>query len=66
MRLIKDGKVKVDDRVITNPIFEFRPNTKPVYINGEKIEGQKEELYFIFNKPQGVICQKNDPEGRPS
>ena len=66
MRLIKDGKVKVDDRVIINPIFEFRPNTKSVYINGKKIEGQKEELYFIFNKPQGVICQKNDPKGRPS
>lgn len=66
MRLIKDGKVKVDDRVITNPMFQFRPNTKSVYINGKKIKGQKEELYFIFNKPQGVICQKNDPEGRPS
>jgi len=66
MKLIKDGKVKVGDRVITNLMFQFRPNTKPVYVNNEKIEGQKEELYFIFNKPQGVICQKNDSKGRPS
>jgi pseudouridine synthase len=64
--LIKDGKVRVGDRIVHTTGFEFRPSTEHVFVDGKPVEPRKEQHYYMFNKPIGVICQKNDAKGRPT
>ncbi len=63
-KALSEGKVKVGDRVVTSPSFEFRPSTHTVSMNGKKITARVEQITIMLHKPEGVICQKNDREGR--
>lgn len=65
LSLLKTGRVRIGDKIITSGLFEFRPSTKPVYIDSTKVELNNDKVYIAINKPEGVICQKNDAEGRP-
>jgi len=64
--LIRKGKVKVGGREVFTPNFEFRPSTKKVTLDGEVLEGRKDHVYLALHKPEGILCQKNDAEGRPN
>jgi 23S rRNA pseudouridine2605 synthase len=63
-RLIVEGVVKVNGHVIdTLPAF-VDPEVDMVTVRGRKLK-EALKLYFLLNKPKGVLCTNSDPEGRP-
>ena len=58
---IKNFKIKVDDKVITNPHYQLSKN-RAVHYKGKKLTA-KEKIYIILNKPAGFLSSrlsKND------
>ncbi|MFH1073215.1 MAG: pseudouridine synthase [Nanoarchaeota archaeon] len=54
------GKIKVDDKMTTNPDFTFNPRTHKVFFEGKELKTELVLRYFILNKPQGYSCQKGE------
>jgi 23S rRNA pseudouridine2605 synthase len=61
--LILDGVVRVNRRVVDElPVF-VDPEKDVITVNGRKIHAAR-KVYFLLNKPKGVICTNSDPQGR--
>lgn len=58
-KLLKDGMVTVNNKVIKDPKIHIDPERDVVAINGDVIE-YKEYVYFMMNKPDGVISATED------
>lgn len=62
-QLILQGAVKVNGRVVdTLPVFADVDNDI-ITVDGRKIHRPK-KVYYLLNKPKGVICTNDDPGGR--
>jgi 23S rRNA pseudouridine2605 synthase len=61
---IRDGRVTVDGKTVTELGIRVDPRTQKVCVDGEPIKFQKKQ-YFLVNKPPGVVCTNADPQGRP-
>jgi 23S rRNA pseudouridine2605 synthase len=67
-QLILSGTVEVNKRTVNElPVF-VDPQKDIITVNGKKIQPatlpQVKKVYFLFNKPKGVICTSSDPLGR--
>ena len=60
--LIKDGKVKVNGKVITE-LGTKVDNKDTIEVNNKIIEKELKE-YYLLNKPRGVITSTSDDKGR--
>jgi pseudouridine synthase len=61
--LILSGQVSVNHKVVdTLPAF-VDPEKDIITVNGRKIRAVQ-KVYFLLNKPKGVICTNIDPRGR--
>jgi 23S rRNA pseudouridine2605 synthase len=60
--LIKNGRVSVNDNIISDLNFKVEP-FDIVKLDGEKIKPEK-KLYLILNKPRGVITSVSDDRNR--
>lgn len=61
--LILDGVVRVNRKVVDRlPAFADL-DTDIITVNDKKIH-QPNKVYFLLNKPKGVICTSSDPRGR--
>jgi 23S rRNA pseudouridine2605 synthase len=61
--LILSGTVEVNGSVVdTLPAFAD-PENDAITVNGKKIRIEQ-KVYFLLNKPKGVICTNHDPQGR--
>jgi 23S rRNA pseudouridine2605 synthase len=60
--LIKEGRVKVNGKVVTELGVKVTPSDK-VEVNGIQIE-KEEPVYFLLYKPRGVISSVSDDKGR--
>ena len=61
--LILEGMVRVNGKVVdTIPAF-VDPDEDEIMVHGRKIH-QTQKIYFLLNKPKGVICTNYDPQGR--
>ena len=62
-QLILDGVVRVNRKVVdTLPAF-VDTQVDTITVNGRKIHAAR-KVYFLLNKPKGVICTNSDPQGR--
>lgn len=61
---IRDGRVTVDGKTVTELGMKVDPEAEKVCVDGERIKFQKKQ-YFLVNKPIGVVCTNADPQGRP-
>ena len=61
-RLIIDGKVKLNGKVITEPGVSVSSSDK-VELDGKVLKKQKLE-YYLFHKPAGFITTKSDEKSR--
>ncbi|EKN69651.1 pseudouridine synthase [Neobacillus bataviensis LMG 21833] len=60
--LIKEGRVKVNGKVVTELGVKVSPSDK-VEVNEIQIE-KEEPVYFLLYKPRGVISSVSDDKGR--
>ena len=64
-KLIEEGKVKVNGKVVTNLATKVSNNDE-VEIGRKKIREDKNKIstVIVYNKPKGEIVSKKDPQGR--
>ena len=60
--LIKDGKVKVNDEIVTELGTKVKSSDK-ITVNGELLTKENKE-YYLLNKPRGVITSTSDEKNR--
>ena len=60
--LVKDGKVSVNGQIITDLATKVS-NKDVVVVNGEKINTDY-KVYYLLNKPRGVISSVSDDKNR--
>jgi 23S rRNA pseudouridine2605 synthase len=63
--LVREGRVAVDGRPVTDPLFEVVPEHAHIEIDGQKAELPR-PLTILLHKPRGVVTTRSDPEGRPT
>jgi len=62
-QLILAGLVKVNGSTVdTLPVFADA-ETDVITVNGQRLRPQK-KVYYLLNKPKGVLCTNYDPGGR--
>jgi 23S rRNA pseudouridine2605 synthase len=61
--LIFAGKVSVNGNVIFTPQTLVDPAHDVIIVQGKRVEAQKKKVYFLLNKPAGVICTSVEKVG---
>jgi len=61
--LILEGAVRVNRKVVDRLPAFVEPENDIITVNGKRISAER-KVYFLLNKPKGVICTNSDPEGR--
>lgn len=61
--LVKNGKVKVNGEVATEPGYKVK-ESDVVTVNGKKITPTGNLVYILVNKPKDYITTAEDPQGR--
>ena len=61
--LILQQRVTVNTKVISSLAFKIDPDKDIIRIDGEKIE-LKRNVYYLLNKPKGVISSTHDEKSR--
>ncbi len=62
--LILQGRVKVNDRLITEMGTKIDPTIDAVFVDGQAIDNKVDKLYIVLHKPRGYMTTLFDPEGR--
>ncbi len=63
--IIQSGRVRVNGKRVTEPGHRVGEDDL-IQLDGRVLVIEEEKLYLVLNKPSGVICTANDPEGRTS
>lgn len=63
--LIKNGKVKVNGKVLTE-LGAKVSGTDIIEVEGNLLEKKENKVYYMLNKPRGVISSVTDPQNRPT
>jgi len=63
--LVREGRVTVDGRPVTDPLFEVVPERVRIEIDGHPAEKPR-PMTILLHKPRGVVTTRSDPEGRPT
>lgn len=61
--LITEGGVRVNRKVVDELPAFADPDTDTITVRGKRIH-RAQKVYFLLNKPKGVICTNSDPAGR--
>lgn len=61
--LILQGRVSVNNKVVGTLSYKINPDKDEVFIDGERIRAKK-NIYYLLNKPKGVISSTNDEKHR--
>lgn len=62
--LIREGRIEVDRKVVTELGTRVDPRSQEIRVDGEALPRVK-HVYFAVNKPEGVVSTSSDPAGRP-
>ncbi|MBT1002188.1 rRNA pseudouridine synthase [Paenarthrobacter sp. DKR-5] len=63
--MIREGRVEVDGQVVTELGLRVDPKSAVIHVDGIRIQLDETLVYYVFNKPKGVVSTMEDPEGRP-
>jgi pseudouridine synthase len=63
-RLIAEGRVSVNGRVITEPGTKADPSGDAIKVEGRLITSQEAPVYLALNKPKNVLTTMRDEEGK--
>lgn len=62
-KLILDGKVRVNGRIVRELGTRANPVRDRVEVDGKRLVAEK-PVYYLLHKPRGVVTTLDDPEGR--
>lgn len=62
---ILEGRVTVNGKVATIGM-KADPSKDHIKVDGKLLFKPEKKVYFILNKPRGVVTSMSDPEGRPT
>ena len=62
--IILDGRVVVNNSIVTDPALNVDPENDVVTLDGNPLVINPEKRYYILNKPVGVIVSVGDTHGR--
>ncbi len=66
-KLILQGRIKVDGRVVTRLGTKVLPGQERVSFDGREVRPVADRhVYLVMNKPEGVLTTLSDPQGRPT
>jgi len=63
-RLIEEGRIEVDGRVVTELGTKVDRNRQEIRVDGERLS-QPKLVYYAIHKPPGFVSTARDPSGRP-
>ena len=63
--MINQGRVTVNDKVVTSMGEKITPGRDKVYCDGKVVSPQEDFVYVLLNKPKGYVTTLSDPQGRP-
>jgi 23S rRNA pseudouridine2605 synthase len=64
-RMITDGRVEVDGRLVTELGTRVNPETADIRVDGTRIVLDDSMVYLAVNKPRGMHSTMSDDRGRP-
>lgn len=63
--LIVQGRVRINEEVVTQLGTKVDPVTDIVFVDGQVLDlDSVEKIYLVLNKPRGFVTTLDDPEGR--
>ena len=62
--LVLEGRVKINNKVVTKLATEVDPEFDLVSVDGKPVKPIGKHLYIMMNKPKGYVCTVNDEFGR--
>ncbi len=62
--MIQQGKVSVNDRVVTTLGVRIDSSSDKVFVNGQQVVHLDRPVYILFNKPKDCITTTHDERGR--
>ncbi|MGA4668197.1 pseudouridine synthase [Propionibacteriaceae bacterium Y1923] len=62
--MIDEGRVEVNGRVVDVQGLRVDPARDTIRVDGQRIPPARHHLYFVLNKPRGVVSTMDDPLGR--
>ncbi|MFO7915909.1 MAG: pseudouridine synthase [Candidatus Krumholzibacteriales bacterium] len=63
-KYVLDGKVRVNDEMVTDLAFKVNPLEDRVTVSGKPVAYIRNRTVLVMNKPPGVICSVSDNLGR--
>jgi 23S rRNA pseudouridine2605 synthase len=63
--LVREGRVKIDGIVATLG-DRADPETQQVLVDDVPLSVRPDLVYYVLNKPSGVVTTASDPQGRPT
>ncbi|MRJ02084.1 MAG: rRNA pseudouridine synthase [Epsilonproteobacteria bacterium] len=62
-RLIQEGKVKIGQKVVTEPFYDVQPGER-VFVKGKPVKQKRGYTVIVYNKPKGELVTRRDDRGR--
>ena len=64
-KLIADGRVTVDGKILASPAINVTPD-QIIEVDDKRIQAAEESRVWRYHKPAGTITTAKDPQGRPT
>jgi len=64
--LIRQGRVSVNGRTVTELGTKADPAGDEIRVDGRRLKGPERLRYLLLNKPAGVVTTRSDPGRRPT
>jgi 23S rRNA pseudouridine2605 synthase len=64
-QMIREGRVRVNGRVITELGTKADPRSDRIEVDGKRVVRER-PVYLALHKPRGFVTTMSDPEGRPT
>jgi ribosomal 50S subunit-recycling heat shock protein len=62
--MILEGRVEVDGRTVKKLGTKVEPTEQEIRVDGEVLKPPRMQVYYLVNKPDGVVSTNSDPAGR--